>query len=224
MNRDVLCVIPARSGSVRIRHKNLMEVGGRTLLERAVATARQVCERVVVSTDDERYAAIARHAGARVPALRPPHLAGETSSTEDVVRQVLQDWEHAPIVCVLQTTSPFTTAEHVRSVLAALRSNPGARSAFTARRLDPSGCFAFAAGKDGVAVPLAPHLLPLRSQDLPALVVPTGGVYAVRSADLIGGASLVDWPAVYALVDERGALDIDDAGDLEQARRWADAG
>ena len=54
--------------------------------------------------------------------------------------------------------------------------------------------------------------------------MPTGGVYAVRSADLIGGASLVDWPAVYALVDERGALDIDDAGDLEQARRWADAG
>jgi len=224
VSSDTLCVIPARSGSVRIRHKNLMEVGGRTLLERAVATALEAVEQVVVSTDDEHYAAIARRAGASVPELRPAHLAGPWSSTEDVVRHVLTDWMPAEVVCVMQTTSPFTTAEDVRAVLAALHRRPGTRSAFTARRIDPMACFAFAADGDEPALPLAPGLLTRRTQDLPELVVPTGGVYAAHAGHLLAGGSLVDAPAAFTVVDERRALDIDDPADLERARRCAEAG
>ena len=64
----VACVIPAWAGSKRIADKNLAEVGGRSLLAAgAASTALAAFDDVVVSTDSERYAAVARDAGARVP-------------------------------------------------------------------------------------------------------------------------------------------------------------
>ncbi|MGH9658284.1 MAG: cytidylyltransferase domain-containing protein, partial [Bryobacteraceae bacterium] len=82
----VLIVIPARGGSKGILRKNLMEVGGLSLVGRAVLTARQLIRRarlpdavVLVDTDSEEIAAEGKRWGATVPFLRPPELATDAT-------------------------------------------------------------------------------------------------------------------------------------------------
>ena len=108
----ILCVVPARGGSKGVPRKNLRVVGGKPLLvwtlEQALA-ARPAMD-VVVSTDDEEIAAVARAAGALVPFLRPPELARDTTPTEPVVRHAIaaaRAADAAPdAVMLLQATSP----------------------------------------------------------------------------------------------------------------------
>ena len=106
-----LCVIPARGGSKGVPRKNLLDVGGKPLIvwtiEQALATPGLD---VLVSTDDDEIADVARAAGARVPWLRPASLAEDATPTEPVVRhaidQVTADSGRPDSVMLLQATSP----------------------------------------------------------------------------------------------------------------------
>lgn len=107
-----LCVIPARGGSKGVPRKNLLEVGGKPLIVWTIQQALAVPGLdVLVSTDDEEIAAVARHAGARVPWLRPAELAQDTTPTEPVVRhaidQVSAERGRPDAVMLLQATSPL---------------------------------------------------------------------------------------------------------------------
>jgi CMP-N,N'-diacetyllegionaminic acid synthase len=108
---STLCVIPARGGSKGVPRKNLLDVGGKPLIvwtiEQALATPGL---HVVVSTDDEEIADVARSAGVEVPWLRPAELAQDTTPTEPVVRHAIEQFtsEHGrpDAVMLLQATSP----------------------------------------------------------------------------------------------------------------------
>lgn len=109
---SLLCVIPARGGSKGVARKNLVDVAGKPLIvwtiEQALATPGLD---VVVSTDDEEIAHVARTAGARVPWLRPARLAQDTTPTEPVVRhaidEVTAERGRPDAVMLLQATSPI---------------------------------------------------------------------------------------------------------------------
>lgn len=80
---SVYAIIPARSGSKGVPHKNIRMLGGHPLLGWSIAAAR-LCpqvDRIIVTTDSEEYAAIARRYGAETPFLRPAHLATDKSET-----------------------------------------------------------------------------------------------------------------------------------------------
>lgn len=107
----VLCVIPARGGSKRVPRKNLLDVGGKPLIVWTIEQARAVPKLdVLVSTDDEEIAEVARAAGARVPWLRPAELAQDTTPTEPVVRHAIEavtgERGRPETVMLLQATSP----------------------------------------------------------------------------------------------------------------------
>lgn len=118
-----LCVIPARGGSKGVPRKNLLDVGGKPLIvwtiEQALATPGLD---VLVSTDDEEIAAVARAAGARVPWLRPESLAQDTTPTEPVVRhaieQVTAERGRPDAVMLLQATSPVRRDDTLARALA----------------------------------------------------------------------------------------------------------
>lgn len=118
-----LCVIPARGGSKGVPRKNLLDVGGKPLIvwtiEQALATDGLD---VLVSTDDEEIADVARAAGARVPWLRPPELAQDTTPTEPVVRhaieQVTAERGRPDSVMLLQATSPVRRDDTLARALA----------------------------------------------------------------------------------------------------------
>jgi len=89
---SVVALIPARAGSKRIADKNIAPLNGHPLIAYTICAARQsgVFDAIVVSTDSERYASIARHYGADVPGLRPAEMSGDTSPDIEWVRHTLQ--------------------------------------------------------------------------------------------------------------------------------------
>lgn len=218
----VACIVPARAGSRRIRDKNLERVGARSLLERAVDVAIAACGSVLVSTDDERYAEHALAAGATVPGLRPAALATDTATTDDVVHHALISWcdPEVEIVVVLQPTSPFTVAADVAGVIEALLAG-GAETALTGVRLPPTHAYALVGSDDGLARFIDGSMLGRRTQELPPLHIPSGGVYAAPAARLRAGGRLVVEPVAVVEVPAERAIDIDDPADLDEARRVA---
>jgi CMP-N-acetylneuraminic acid synthetase len=109
----ILVVIPARGGSKSIPRKNLADVAGRPLISYVIGAARAArhVQRVIVSTDDEEIAAVARQWGAEVPFLRPAELARDEVSLGPVVVHALQAMDglgfRADAVLSAQPTSPF---------------------------------------------------------------------------------------------------------------------
>jgi CMP-N,N'-diacetyllegionaminic acid synthase len=106
-----LCVIPVRGGSKGVPRKNLLDVGGKPLVVWTIEQALAVPDLdVLVSTDDEEIAEVARAAGARVPWLRPAELAQDTTPTEPVIRhaidEVSKERGRPEAVMLLQATSP----------------------------------------------------------------------------------------------------------------------
>ncbi len=113
VRQDVLALIPARSGSKGILHKNISSVHGKPMLAHSVAhaLAAKRVTRVVVSTDSELYAAIAREHGADVPFLRPAEAAGDLSTDLEVFAHALlwleENQGYRPDICVhLRPTYP----------------------------------------------------------------------------------------------------------------------
>ena len=115
----VLAVIPARGGSDRVPYLNIRRLGDAPLLAHTLRAAREAkgIDRVIVSTDDETVADVARAHGAEVPFLRPSELSRDLSSLMPVVRHAVGEaektGERADVVLVLQATTPFRTARSI---------------------------------------------------------------------------------------------------------------
>ena len=116
---QILCIIPARAGSKRVPHKNMLPVGGWPLVAHSIRhalAARRVTE-TVVSTDSEEIAALATALGAQA-IERPAELSGDTASSEAALLHVL-DWRRAAghpdpdLVVFLQCTSPVRRADDI---------------------------------------------------------------------------------------------------------------
>lgn len=129
---SVLALIPARGGSKRVPRKNLREVGGKPLIAWAIEAAwgARSVGRIVVSTDDEEIAAVARAFRADVPFLRPAEIAGDASTDLEVFTHALEWLRHhegyVPDVCVhVRPTYPLRTAEDIDRVVAILTGTPG---------------------------------------------------------------------------------------------------
>jgi CMP-N-acetylneuraminic acid synthetase len=108
-----LAIIPARGGSKGVPGKNLRPLAGKPLIAWSILRAREAAaiDTVMVSTDDERIAAVAREYGAEVPFLRPGELATDQAPTEPVMAHAL-DWYAAngrafDTIVLLQPTSPL---------------------------------------------------------------------------------------------------------------------
>lgn len=114
-----LAVIPARGGSKRIPRKNVRPFGGKPMIAWSIqaALASGCFDRVIVSTDDEEIAAVARRHGAQVPFMRPPALADDHTGTIPVIAHAIgaerQLGYDPDAVCCLYATAPFVLAEDI---------------------------------------------------------------------------------------------------------------
>jgi N-acylneuraminate cytidylyltransferase len=117
---SLVALIPARMGSKRVPGKNVRVLGGHPLIAYTIAPALAsgIFDRVIVSTDAEEVAAIARHYGAEVPFLRPAAMAGDKSPDIEWVEYTLAALRDAgqPFDCfaLLRPTSPFRTPDTLR--------------------------------------------------------------------------------------------------------------
>lgn len=116
----VIGLIPARAGSTRVPGKNVRLLSGHPLIAYTIAAAREsgVLVDLVVSTDSEHYAEIARHYGAEVPFLRPAELAGSLSAdfgwVEHALARLKDEGREYEAFSILRPTSPFRSAGTIR--------------------------------------------------------------------------------------------------------------
>lgn len=115
-----IAIIPARSGSKGVKDKNIRNLCGKPLMAYTIEAAIKSGEfdEVMVSTDSEKYAEIARKSGANVPFLRSKATASDTASSWDMVDEVLLNYEKLgksfDTFCLLQPTSPLRTMEDIK--------------------------------------------------------------------------------------------------------------
>ena len=132
---EVLALIPARGGSKSVPRKNIRNLAGHPLVAYSIATARRSrgVGRVIVSTDDEEIAAVARQYGAETPFLRPPELAADDTPDLPVFVHALawleQKQGYRPeIVVHLRPTTPLCAAAQVEAGIRLLEEHPDADS------------------------------------------------------------------------------------------------
>ncbi len=126
----IVAIIPARQGSKSIPHKNIRSIAGKPMLAYSIehALASKYIQRVIVSTDSELYAGIARDFGAEVPFLRPEAISGDLSTDLEVFTHVLQWLQEnegtVPDICVhLRPTHPVRNPADIDAMLEILLHN-----------------------------------------------------------------------------------------------------
>lgn len=116
-----LCVIPARGGSKRIPKKNIRSFCGKPILAYSIeaALASACFDKVIVSTDDEAIAEVAREYGAQTPFVRPKEISGDFTGTNDVIKHAIEWYqsqaETVAYVCCIYATAPFVRADDIKS-------------------------------------------------------------------------------------------------------------
>jgi CMP-N,N'-diacetyllegionaminic acid synthase len=131
MTPSAVALIGARAGSERVPGKNVRRLAGHPLLAYAIETARQaeVFDRIVVSTDSERIAQVARWYGAEVPFLRPEEYATSTSPDIEWIAWTLPRLEeHYDLFAIVRPTNPFRGPDAIRRGLEQLLATPEADS------------------------------------------------------------------------------------------------
>ncbi len=122
-----IAIITARGGSKRIPRKNIRDFCGKPILVYSIQAALNagVFDEVMVSTDSEEIAEIAKRAGANVPFLRSEETSGDFATTADVVLEVLDRYqeigEEFDFIFCIYPTAPFITAEKLKNAMALLR-------------------------------------------------------------------------------------------------------
>ena len=112
-----ICVIPARGGSKRIPRKNIKEFCGKPMISYPITAALKsgLFGKVIVSTDDEEIADMARSFGAEIGELRPKNLSDDYVSTDDVMayeaKKLMDKEPELDVLCCLYATAPFVKEE-----------------------------------------------------------------------------------------------------------------
>lgn len=223
----ILAIIPARKGSKRLPNKNILELGGKPLICWSIELALEIdaiCD-VLVSTDGEEIAAIARNAGALVPWLRPHELATDSAASIDVVLHALNWYEknvsNVDGVLLLQPTSPFRTRRNVeRAIEIFERSEMKSVVGVSPATSHPHWCFYL---EQGALIPfISADGLNKRSQDLQAAYSVNGCLYLVSAGDLKKTGTLFPENCQPLLMtDRQEVLDIDDEFDWQIAQYLA---
>ncbi len=124
MSKKIVVIIPARGGSKGIPRKNIKDLAGKPMIAYIIETAKSVkrLDRVIVTTEDEEIAAVARQCGAEVPFLRPSDLAEDHVATLPVLQHAIQylkekEQYEPDYVLLVYPTSPLLTASRIEEAI-----------------------------------------------------------------------------------------------------------
>lgn len=216
-----IAVITARGGSKRIPRKNIREFCGKPILAYSIEAAlgSGVFDIVMVSTDDEEIASIAKTCGAEVPFLRSRENAGDFASTRDVIGEVLREYESRgqrfDELCCIYPTAPCITAERLKEAMALLKAS-GADSVVPVVR------FSFPPQRgvvirDGFMRFQWPEYAQTRSQDLEPFYHDAGQFYCLSVKSFSEQNVVVMEKTVPLVLPELEVQDIDTQEDWELA-------
>jgi N-acylneuraminate cytidylyltransferase len=220
MVRETIAVIPARGGSKRLPRKNILAFMGRPLLSHTISAARACgCfDRIVVSTEDEEIAAVARDAGVDVPFLRDKFADDTAPVSLATLRAVAQASAHFNedyrLVVQLMPNCPLRGEAEIRFAIDRFAES-GAESQISAFKFGWMNPW-WAVKLDGQGHPSPIFDIPVatRSQDLPPLYCPSGAIWVARRAALSDAQTFFTPGHVFLEFPWETMVDIDNADDL----------
>lgn len=178
-----IAIIPARGGSKRIPRKNIRDFCGKPVIAHAIENglASQFIDKVVVSTDDEQIASIAKEYGADVPFLRPSSLADDFTGTSPVVRHTISSllalgWDIEFCACIY-ATSPLLTVRLIDDCYSVIQHGDTIDYVFTAARYSFPIQRALLTTQSGGVRPFDDVGITQRSQDLKPAYHDAGQLY-----------------------------------------------
>jgi len=221
---SIVALIPARSGSKRVPGKNIRRLGSHPLLAYTVAPAIEsgVFTRVIVSTDSEETADIARHYGADVPFLRPAALSGDVSPDiewiEHLLKALASGGESYDCFSLLRPTSPFRTADTIRRAWNEFRREDGVDSLRAIERCKqhPGKMWVVRGRRMLPLLPFGPKEQPWHSsqfQSLPEVFVQNASLEIAWSRVVLDERTIAGQTIVPFVTDEREGFDINDEWD-----------
>jgi len=217
---DAVAIIPARGGSKRIPGKNLRDFCGQPIIAYAIATARQsgVFARIVVSTDSEDIALVARAEGAEVPFMRPAEIADDHATTSAVLLHALQELGEnlTEFACCLYPTAALVGPTELVAGYALLGES-GARTVMTVTNFPSPICRALRETTDGRLAWIWPENRDARTNDLDEALHDAGQFYWVRAAEFLERPVLIGDDVRALRLDRRVVCDIDTEEDWEWA-------
>ena len=208
-----IAIITARGGSKRIPGKNKKDFLGKPILTYSIEAALKsgVFDEVMVSTDDEEIADIARKAGASVPFYRSAETANDFATTAQVLNEVLEEYakqgREFEYLCCIYPTAPFITAEKLKEAMELLK-EPGTDSVM------PVVAFSFPPLRgmyirDEKLEYCYPENALKRSQDLETMYHDCGQFYCINANRFMETGKLVMENTKAIIVPEREVQDID---------------
>lgn len=216
-----IAIITARGGSKRIPRKNIKDFMGKPILAYSVEAAVQsgLFDEVMVSTEDEEIEEIAKRYGAKVPFFRSEKTAGDFATTNDVLLEVIEEYEKRgeffETGCCIYPTAPFVTADKLKIGVESLEASD-------ADTLIPVVEFSYPpkramAIREGGLEFLYPEFLDSRSQDLEKEYHDAGQFYCFRVAPYKITKKLMLGKILPFVVDEMEVQDIDNESDWKIA-------
>ena len=229
----IIAVIPARGGSKRIPRKNIRPFLGHPIIAYPIRAAREagIFDRVLVSTDDEEIAEVARAEGAEVPFMRPAEISGDKTPTAEVVDHAIrwfgEQGESIDYACSIYATAPFVDSAILRKGFDIIREE-AADYAFSVTTFPAPIMRAFRIGANGRLEAWFPKDLEKRSQDFAEAYHDAGQFYWGRPHAFAGTAAERLAAAVPIILPRHRVQDIDTEEDWVRAeylyRAWEETG
>lgn len=186
MDNLSLYIIPARGGSKGIPRKNIRTLAGKPLIHYSIEVARQLTDdrHIIVSTDDNEIAEVARMTGLPVAYMRPAHLASDTSGSREVIIDAMDYADREGIeykrIVLLQPTSPLRTVDDVTRCLESYRDDIDMAVTVTEASCNPYyNCFETDASTGFLHIAKGDGLY-TRRQDVPHAWEYNGAVYVIN--------------------------------------------
>lgn len=217
-----IAVIPARGGSKRIPRKNIKDFCGKPMIAWSIeiAKASGLFDHVIVSTDDDEIAEVAKQWGAEVPFMRPAELSNDFTGTTEVIahatRWALDRGLDVEAVCCIYATAPFVQVDDLRRGWKALDSGDWAY-AFTVTDFAAPIFRSFKQAPGGGIEMFFPEHFSTRSQDLPAALHDAGQFYWGRPAAWVEGKRVFDRNSIPVIIPRWRVQDIDNEEDWLRA-------
>jgi len=235
MVNDVLALIPARGGSKSIPRKNIRPFAGHPLVAYSIAAGleAETVTRVIVSTDDEEIAEIARQYGAETPFLRPVDYAHDLTPDLPVFQHALrwldENERYRPeIVVQLRPTSPFRRVHHIDQAVYHLIEHPEADSIRSVCVPFQNPYKMWRVTEEGFMRPIleAPYreAYNMPRQELPQVYWQTGYVDAAWADTILNKNSMTGDYILPLVISPSEWIDIDSADDWRRAERLLESG
>jgi N-acylneuraminate cytidylyltransferase len=232
---EVLALIPARGGSKSIPRKNIRPFAGHPLIAYSIAAglAAETVTRVIVSTDDEEIAAVARDYGAETPFLRPAEFSQDDTPDLPVFQHALR-WLEAKqgyrpqIVVQLRPTSPLRRTAHIDQCVHQILGRPDADAVRTVCVPFQNPFKMWVIDASGLMQPLVQtgfrEAYNMPRQALPDVYWQTGYVDAAWTATILDKNSMTGERILPLVIDPSEWIDIDSPDDWRRAERMLEGG